>query len=133
MPCFNFRPIPRVVPLKVHRGQGRLLRSCLWPRHLPHTLAVLSYQAEPFCLLHVYHGFSVYLLDTVQTLLTYLYCETESSKIFSNTHMGLVFCKPYFISGGMGATFLRPIKSIILGPTHTYFTLKTKAVSSLIR
>lgn len=127
MPSLNFRFMPRFVPLKVHCGHGHLLLHFLQSHHLPHTIATLSYQAEPLCLLHIYHRVSVSLLDTIQTLLTYLYYETESSEIFSNTHMRLVFSWPQFILGYKGSAFPWPIKTIILGPTHTYFYLEDKS------
>lgn len=91
MLSLNFRFTARFVPLKVYCGHGHLLQLPPAPP-LPHTMALFSYQEEPFCLLCIYHRVSVYLLDTIQTLLTYLYYETESSEFFSNTHMWLVLC-----------------------------------------
>lgn len=91
MLSLNFRFTARFVPLKVYRGHGHPLQLPPAPP-LPHTVALFSYQEEPFCLLCIYHRVSVYLLDTIQTLLTYLYYETESSEFFSNTHMRLVLC-----------------------------------------
>lgn len=100
--------------------------NCLQPCHLPHAVAIFSYQAEPFCLLRIYHRVSVYLLDTIQTLLTYLYYETESSEIFSNTQE-ISILLPHFILGHMGSAFPQPIKTVILGPPHTCFYLEDKS------
>lgn len=97
MPTLNFRLITQVVPLKVHCGHCHLLLQ-LPPAPSPSPApSIFSYQAEPFCRLHIYHSVSVYLLDTIQALLTYLYYETESSEVFSNTRRISVLLATFYL------------------------------------
>lgn len=129
MLSLNFRFTARFVPLKVYRGHSHPLQVPPAPP-LPHTVALFSYQEEPFCLLCIYHRVSVYLLDTIQTLLTYLYYETESSEFFSNTHeISTLLATFYLRAHGFcnSCSQLKPAFQVLL---INIFTLKTKAVSS---
>lgn len=127
MLSLNFRFTARFVPLKVYRGHGHLLQ--LPPAHpLPHTVAIFSYQAEPFCLLCIYHRVSDYLLDTIQALLTYLYYETESSEIFfQHTHEISILLATFYLRAHGFCNSCSHIKISILGPTHRYFYLEDKS------
>lgn len=94
-PSLNFRFTPGVVPFKVHPGHGHLPLPSAPPPPPLHGHIQLS--GRTICLLHIYRRVSVYLLDTIQTLLTYLYHETESSEIFSNMHKISILLATFYL------------------------------------